>query len=271
MGGKNKQKTGLLLACWILLALVLVIFYVVNRDKIHNNYDHYFGDGTEKEITAAETEKQKKPESNNKLDIELIPGPAETESVTDTIEVNNKTDSSVQVIEVDKQIAQKEEEKNNKPSDQPKPNETVKKENNTPKTKVKLCFVNVDSDGKVIRKVVSRDIDKSNAPLTNTIKTLLDGPSSADKNCMSLIPQGTKLLGASVKNGIATLNFSDEFEFNGINADSYRAQLMQVVYTATEFSTVESVQFLIEGQRKDYMGSEDFQIWIGSPYSRNNF
>ena len=88
---------------------------------------------------------------------------------------------------------------------------------------------------------------------------------------MSLIPAGTRLLGASVKNGIATLNFSEEFEFNGISADSYRAQLMQIVYTATEFSTVDSVQFLIEGQRKDYMGSEELQIWIGSPYSRSNF
>ena len=99
----------------------------------------------------------------------------------------------------------------------------------------------------------------------------MNGPESGDKNCMSLIPAGTRLLGASVKNGIATLNFSEEFEFNGISADSYRAQLMQIVYTATEFSTVDSVQFLIEGQRKDYMGSEELQIWIGSPYSRSNF
>ena len=88
---------------------------------------------------------------------------------------------------------------------------------------------------------------------------------------MSLIPSGTRLLSASVKDGIATLNFSQDFEFGGINADSYRAQLMQIVYTATEFSTVESVQFLIEGQRKEYMGREELQILIGSPYTRNNF
>ena len=44
---------------------------------------------------------------------------------------------------------------------------------------------------------------------------------------------------------------------------------MQIVYTATEFSTVKSVQFLIDGQKKEYLGSEG--VWIGSPLSRTSF
>ena len=86
---------------------------------------------------------------------------------------------------------------------------------------------------------------------------------------MSLIPEGTKLLGASVKNGVATLNFNENFEFNTIGVEGYIGQLMQIVYTATEFSTVKSVQFLIEGQHKDYLGSEG--QWIGSPLARSSF
>lgn len=273
MGG-NKQKTGLLISCWILLALVLVIFFFVKKDAIfsnlkNTNFFERIGQKTP-EFIENYKEPETKKESNGLLDIEITPGPAEIGSITEVAEVNNtEHESPVQEIKIEKQVEEKIEDKQ-KPTDQVT---EQKKEEPKPvaKSKVNLCFVNVDSDGKVIRRITTREIPKSNAPLTNSIKALLNGPESGDKNCMSLIPAGTRLLGASVKNGIATLNFSEEFEFNGISADSYRAQLMQIVYTATEFSTVDSVQFLIEGQRKDYMGSEELQIWIGSPYSRSNF
>ena len=129
----------------------------------------------------------------------------------------------------------------------------------------------VDADGNVNRKSVVRQIPKSDSPLTDTIKALLAGPLDSEKS-MSLIPPGTRLLSATVRNGIAALNFSEQFEFNSIGADGYRGQLMQIVFTATEFATVESVQFLIEGQRKEYIGSgEDVWMWIGSPYTRASF
>lgn len=269
MGGNNKQKTGLLFSCWILLALVLLIFFLVKKDDIYSNLKqtNFFErvGGKTPEFIENYHEPEKK-ESNGLVQVEVEPGPAEIGSLT---EVNNdEHDVTGQEIQVEKHNTEIE-----KPVEKTEPVKVEKAEEkeSLPKTKVKLCYVYVDSDGAVVRKIITREIDKSNAPLTNTIKSLLSGPAAGDKNCMSLIPEGTRLLGASVKNGIATLNFSEEFEFNGISADSYRAQLMQVVYTATEFSTVESVQFLINGQRREYMGSEDLQIWIGSPYSRSNF
>ena len=107
--------------------------------------------------------------------------------------------------------------------------------------------------------------------MTDAINALLAGPLPPEqaKDCMTLIPAGTKLLGASVKDGVATLNFNENFEFNSVGVEGYIAQLMQIVYTATEFPTVKSVQFLIEGKRKDYLGSEG--QWIGSPLSRSTF
>lgn len=263
MGGKNnKQKTGLLLSCWILLALLLVIFFFVKKDAIFSNlkqtnfFERVTGKNPEFIENYQEVEKPKK--SNGLLEVEVTPGPAETGSMTEVAE--NHHEDEIREVEIEKKVVQEEKEE-----------KKAESKKNEPKTKVNLCFVYVDSDGTVVRKIVPREIEKSDAPLTNTIKTLLKGPEAGEKNCISLIPQGTKLLGASVRNGIATLNFSEEFEFGGISADSYSAQLMQVVYTATQFSTVESVQFLIEGQRKEYMGSEELQMWIGSPYSRNSF
>lgn len=274
MGGKDKQKTGLFVSCWILLLLVIVIFFFVKKDAIYSNLKqtNFFErvGGKTPEFIENYQEPEKVKESNGLLDVEVTPGPAEIGSIT---EVNNiESDSGIQEIEVEKKVIPEEPKKTTEEKPKTEAKTTEKKtEEVVPKSKVNLCFVYVDSDGTVVRKMTTREINKSNAPLTNAIKTLLAGPVSQDKNCMTLIPSGTRLLGASVKNGIATLNFSEEFEFNGINADSYRAQLMQIVYTATEFSTVDSVQFLIDGQRKDYMGSEELQIWIGSPYSRNSF
>ena len=85
---------------------------------------------------------------------------------------------------------------------------------------------------------------------------------------MTLIPSGTKLLSAKVTDGVAYLNFNENFERNPDGVEGYIYSLMQVVYTATSFSTVKSVQFLIEGQKKDYLGDGQ---WIGSPLSRYSF
>ena len=65
------------------------------------------------------------------------------------------------------------------------------------------------------------------------------------------------------------LNFNENFEFNSVGVEGCITQLMQIVYTATDFSTVKSVQFLVEGEKKEYLGTEG--QWIGSPLSRNNF
>ena len=100
----------------------------------------------------------------------------------------------------------------------------------------------------------------------------------ADENTLGLIwrwrndnniPEGTKLLGARVANKTATLNFSESFSFNKYGVQGYLGQLMQIVYTATSFSTIDNVQFLIEGQKLEYLGGEG--VWIGSPLSRISF
>ncbi len=132
-------------------------------------------------------------------------------------------------------------------------------------------FVEIDSDGSVSRKSIKRSMPKSDSPMTDVLKSLLAGPlyTEQSKGYMTLIPENTRLLSATVREGVAYLNFSEEFEFNKVGVEGYLAQLMQIVYTATSFSTVNSVQFMIEGQKKEYLGSEG--VWIGSPLSRSSF
>jgi len=100
------------------------------------------------------------------------------------------------------------------------------------------------------------------------MEELLKGPSPAEsgEGLSSLIPAGSRLLSAEVRDGTAYLNFNENFMFNENGAEGYIYQLRQVVYTATEFPTVQRVQILIEGRRLEYLGEN---IPIGSPVSRN--
>lgn len=137
--------------------------------------------------------------------------------------------------------------------------------------KSSLFFVIIDAEGRVVRKEVTRDIPSSDSPLTDALNALLKGPTQAEasKGYRSLVPAGTKILSVIVKNGVATVNLSDDFQFNQYGIEGYLGQLSEIVFTATAFSTVTSVQFLIEGQRREYLGAEG--VWIGTPLSRDKF
>jgi spore germination protein GerM len=149
-----------------------------------------------------------------------------------------------------------------------KPAQTVKP---SPTRTVQLFFVTIDADGRVVRKEVAREIAQTDSPLSETLNTLFKGPTTTETNrgLRSLVPQGTRLLSAYVKDGIATINLSEEFQFNQFGIEGYLGQLAQVVFTATSWPTVKSVQILIDGQRKEYLGAEG--VWIGTPLSRDKF
>ena len=82
------------------------------------------------------------------------------------------------------------------------------------------------------------------------------------------IPAGTRLLGLTIKNGVATVDLSTEFDSGGGSA-SMQYRLAQVVYTLTQFSTVRSVVFQIEGQTVTVFGSEG--IVLDGPVGRADY
>ena len=158
----------------------------------------------------------------------------------------------------------------------PKKDEAAKQEadKNKPATAVRqatIYWVRVDADGKLTPERATRVLPKSDAPMSDALETLFAAPTIDElkHGVRTLIPPGTKLRSAWVKDGVAFINVSEEFQFNQYGIDGALAQLLQVVFTATEFSTVKSVQFLIEGQKQEYLGAEG--VWIGSPLSRTSF
>ena len=279
MADKKKKRSGFTVACVVLVVLVCFIVFLVKKDTIITNlketnfFERVFG------ATPGFVEKHEVPEkpdnsseqkqtvvtedSTVKIQIETEKKPAPAPEQSQPVKQEQKT--TPEPVPEKEQVT-----KSTSSEKETAKNESVKTE--VPITELQLCFVEIDSEGSVVRKLVKRSIPKDDSPLSTALKLLLKGPDSsiaAEKNCQSLIPAGTKLLGIKIQNGIAYLDFSEDFEINTFGVEGYNAQLMQIVYTATSFSTVKSVQFLIEGEKKEYLGSEG--QWIGSPLSRNAF
>ena len=133
-----------------------------------------------------------------------------------------------------------------------------------------LYFTRIDNDGQILRFRVSRKIAVSDSPLYDVLGALLAGPGTEEGNrgIISLIPPDTRLLSAIVRGGTAYISFNEDFQFNTYGVEGYAAQLRQIIWTTTEFSTVNDVQILIEGKRVDYLAEG---IWIGSPLDRQSY
>lgn len=269
MAKQTKKNIKIAVFFWIIFALIIGIAFFIAKGRIKEVLDEtgfvneVFKDKKETVIDLAEP---KKPETV----IEILP--------QESISQKDEAKTSVQEAKVETitpAITQ--------PTDQKEENlslsQSEKKENakqeikpvQTTTTDLLLCFIAIESDGTVVRKELIRTIEKTTTPLTASLHALLAGPSLAEmeKGTMSLIPEGTKLLSASITDKVAYLSFSDEFNINKYGVEGYIGQLMQIVYTATAFSTIDSVQFLVNGQKQNYLGGEG--VWIGTPLPRSSF
>ncbi len=134
-----------------------------------------------------------------------------------------------------------------------------------------LYFMKIEEDGVISSHEVRRMVPVSNSPLTDALSALLAGPSEGEirSGLVSLIPRGTKLKSVAVQGSTALIDLGDGFMYNRYGPEGFGAQLKQIVYTATSFPSVQDVQILIDGQRKDYLGGEG--VFIGKPLSRNSF
>ena len=115
-----------------------------------------------------------------------------------------------------------------------------------------------------------RDVPRTAGVARAAMAALLDsGPiTDAYRHVSSAIPPGTRLLGVSVRDGVATVNLSREFESGGGSASmSYR--LGQVVYTLTQFPTVQSVLFQVEGKPVTAFGGEG--VALDRPQTRFDY
>jgi len=122
----------------------------------------------------------------------------------------------------------------------------------TPNT-YRLYFLKLSPDGRMEPSSFARELPAGATPLTATLRALLLGPTLQDKaqGALTMIPDGTKLLSAKLKDRTALVSFSSEFEHNASGLEGLAGQVRQVVWTATQFGSVDAVQILINGQYRD--------------------
>jgi Sporulation and spore germination/Immunoglobulin-like domain of bacterial spore germination len=138
-------------------------------------------------------------------------------------------------------------------------------------TIVRAYFVLGGEPGSVGLVPVLREVSETTAVARAAMNALLAGPSadeSGERTVTSAIPDGTRLLDIAIRNGTATVDLSTEFDSGG-GSTSMQYRLAQVVYTLTQFSTVRSVIFQIEGETVTVFGGEG--IVLDGPQARADY
>lgn len=125
------------------------------------------------------------------------------------------------------------------------------------KMKVKLYFGYED---RVI--AVEREVPYSQAVAKTAMLELLKGPSATELKGLALhseIPKGTKILGVVLKGHTARVDLSNEFDDGG-GTLSMTMRLAQVVYTLAQYSTIDDVEFYMDGKRVQVFGGEGIEL-----------
>ena len=105
---------------------------------------------------------------------------------------------------------------------------------------------------------------------TAAMNALLAGPTAAERSAglSSAVPPGTRLLGIAIHDGLATVDLTSEYQSGG-GALSMQTRLGQVVYTLTQFPTVEKVRFRLDGEPVNVFSSEG--IVLKNPVGRTDY
>jgi spore germination protein GerM len=99
---------------------------------------------------------------------------------------------------------------------------------------------------------------------------LLQGPTSAERaaGVGTTIPAGTELIDLNIQDGVATVNMNGTYDDGG-GSLSMRMRLAEVVYTITQFASVQGVEFQLDGNAVDAFSGEG--IVLDHPQTRADF
>jgi germination protein M len=257
--GRKKSSIGCLF--WTALVLLVLVVFLFNRSTIESviektgllTYLQRDGQPATEIVVERTEEPSEDPEATPKVTPDLQPNPPVEESQGDQDDTQSIPDT----------IAVTESESENTTAEPlPDPSRKLRRS--------RVFFVEVDEGGKVQLKSVVRPVYYVDSPLTDTLQSLLQGLSADDARggLLSLVPEGTKLQGITIRGETAFIDFNESFRFNAFGGEGYKSQLQQIVFTATEFQNVKSVQFLVNGERVSYLGPES--PYIGEPLSRES-
>ncbi|HOO72884.1 MAG TPA: GerMN domain-containing protein [Spirochaetota bacterium] len=126
---------------------------------------------------------------------------------------------------------------------------------------VKIYFIRLDEKTeKFYLASVARKV-RGNSMLKDTLDELIKGPSTAEerKGYLSAVPETLKIRKVSVSNRTALVDFNSAIE-TGAAGNVLIHRIDQIVYTATQFDTVDSLVIMVDGKRKNSLGGDGLSI-----------
>lgn len=130
---------------------------------------------------------------------------------------------------------------------------------------VNICLYFGDEMGEgLVRERRDVEVPASSTVERVVVDEILKGPKS--EGHISVIPSGVKVLSVETKNGVCFVNLSKEFVskfFGGSTGETLT--IYSIVNSLTELETVSSVQFLVEGEKKETLS----HLAINEPIVRN--
>jgi spore germination protein GerM len=116
----------------------------------------------------------------------------------------------------------------------------------------------------------SRSIPETQQVGAAAMQALLGGPTPEEEDwgMVTSIPEGTTFLGLTIDGGVATVDLSKEYASGG-GSLSMLMRLAEVVFTLTQFPTVDGVNFKLDGKPIDVLGGEG--LILDHPMSRADY
>ena len=247
--GRKKSSIGCLF--WLALVLLVLVIFLFNRNTIETVLERT---GLINHLTTSRDESDAPVFEIERID-DNSRDPIENDPVLAEDGVVESPGPTTIVVEEPSTLSADE-------PDEPAPTGVVRKS--------RIYFVHIDGE-RISLRDVERSVSFVDSPLTETLETLLLGLSSTEigNGLLSLVPEGTSLRGVSMRGSTAYIDLSESFRYNTFGLEGYQYQLKQIVFTATEFQSVNSVQILVEGQRISYLAPESPLVW--EPLSRESF
>ena len=268
---RSEKGSQAIVIFWLVFVIVIIIVFAINAQTIKKNIDLFMNritsspgaetDFDEDEISGIDTDEPLVTGGDRLSDqIVVIPDSSTGSSSAEPA----RTEDTQPVTQPSENTTQTQPSENTTQTQQPPVQTPVQTRERS------IYFTQIDKDGQILQSRVTRNMPVTESPMVDVLNAMLAGPSSEEINrgILNLIPRNTRILNATIRGTTAYISFSEDFLFNTFGVEGYVAQLRQIVWTVTEFSTVDDVQVLIEGRRMDYLGEG---IYIGSPISRLSF
>jgi len=131
---------------------------------------------------------------------------------------------------------------------QPDEEKTGKPNQDTVKEKMTITLYYQDGDGCVIP--VTRRVEKQEGIAKAALNALVDNAINREEieyfGLYPVLPEGTEILGMTIKEGTARVDFNKKLLDYASETDE-RNIITSIVYTLTEFSTIDDVKILVNG------------------------